>query len=65
MSQKEHPPKNYCSSSALLTFKGLDFEEGKALPKALCLASEKHHNTKLTLHQFMENQEKKHLWTIF
>ena len=65
MSQPEHKPKNYFSSSAVLTFKGLDLEEGKALPRALCLASEKQNNSKLTLDQFMQNQEKKHLSTKF
>ena len=65
MSQPEHKPKNYFSSSAVLTFKGLDLGERKVLPRALCLASEKQNNTKLTLLQFMENQEKKHLSTEF
>ena len=64
MAQAKHPQKNYFSSSALSTYK--EFNLGKEnLPKELCLVSEKQNNIKLSLEQFMENQEKKHLSTKF
>ena len=65
MAQLNNPPKNYFSSSALVTFKDSDFREKTILPKELCFASEKQNHLKLTLQQFMENQEKKHLSTKF
>ena len=68
MSKKGNIPKNCFSSSALMTFKGLNLEEEgeiKVLPKALCLASEKQNHIKISLHQFIENQEKRHLSTKF
>lgn len=64
MAQTKHLQKNYCSSSALSTYK--EFNLGSEnLPKELCLASEKQNNIKISLEQFMENQEKKHLSTKF
>ena len=64
MAQAKHPQKNYFSSSALSTYK--EFNLGKEnLPKELCLVSEKQNNIKISLEQFMENQEKKHLSTKF
>ena len=57
--------KNYKSSTKLTTYGNLEFEVKAALPKEFCLASEKQNNNKISLHQFMENQEKKHLSTKF
>ena len=65
MSKTDHIPKNCLSSTALFTFKGINLEEEKALPKALCLASEKQNHIKISLQQFLENQEKRHLSTKF
>ena len=64
MAQTKHLQKNYSSSSALSTYK--EFNLGlENLPKELCLVSEKQNNIKISLEQFMENQEKKHLSTKF
>ena len=64
MAHTKHLQKNYFSSSALSTHK--EFNLGtENLPKELCLVSEKQNNIKISLEQFMENQEKKHLSTKF
>ena len=64
MAQAKHPQKNYFSSSALSTHKEFNLDT-ENLPKELCLVSEKQNNIKISLEQFMENQEKKHLSTKF
>lgn len=58
MSKINHSLKNYFSAKALATYKDLDIKEKNELPKKLCLVSEKQNILKITLHQFIENQEK-------
>ncbi len=65
MSKINHSLKNYISAKALATYKDLDIKEKNEFPKKLCLVSEKQNILKITLHQFIENQEKKHLSTNF
>jgi len=60
----KHLQKNYFSSSALATYKEFNFGT-ENLPKEFCLVSNKQNNIKISLEQFMENQEKKHLSTKF
>ena len=65
MSHIKHFQKNYFSSSALATYKEFNLGNKEELPKELCMASDKQNNMRITLEQFMENQEKKHLSTKF
>ena len=65
MSQINLKKKNYKSSKGLSTYGNIDFEEKAILPKEFCLISEKQNNIKISLQQFMENQEKKHLSNKF
>ena len=65
MSQIKLKKKNYKSSKGLSTYGNINFEEKVVLPKEFCRASEKQNNIKISLQQFMENQEKKHLSTKF
>ena len=53
------------SSKGLSTYGNINFEEKVVLPKEFCRVSEKQNNIKISLQQFMENQEKKHLSTKF
>ena len=65
MSHIKHFQKNYFSSSALATYKEFNLGNKEELPKELCMASDKQNNMRITLEQFMENQEKKNLSTKF
>ena len=65
MSHIKHLQKNYFSSSALATYKEFNLGNKEELPKELCMASDKQNSMRITLEQFMENQEKKHLSTKF
>ena len=65
MSHIKHFQKNYFSSSALATYKEFNLGNKEELPKELCMASDKQNRMRITLEQFMENQEKKHLSTKF
>ena len=65
MSHIKHLQKNYFSSSALATYKEFNLGNKEELPKELCMASDKQNNMRITLEQFMENQEKKNLSTKF
>ena len=65
MSHIKHFQKNYFSSSALATYKEFNLGNKEELPKELCMASDKQNSMRITLEQFMENQEKKHLSTKF
>jgi hypothetical protein len=65
MSHIKQFQKNYFSSSALATYKEFNLGNKEELPKELCMASDKQNSMRITLEQFMENQEKKHLSTKF